>query len=135
MSVTENKGSATKDKSTPKPTAEPKAAESRSPEEIRKDIEGTREELGETVAAVAEKTDVKKQAQAKKEELKEQASAKAEEAKDKAKEIRDKAKDAAPDSAQQGVEQVQRVAADNPLPMAVAGGFLAGLIVGRLLSR
>jgi DNA-binding XRE family transcriptional regulator len=35
------------------------------PEEIRQEIEETREELGDTVAAVAEKTDVKKQAKAK----------------------------------------------------------------------
>jgi hypothetical protein len=38
--------------------------EQRSPEEIRDDIEQTREELGDTAAAVAEKADVKKQAKA-----------------------------------------------------------------------
>lgn len=44
------------------------AEESRDPEQIRENIEQTREELGETVAAVAEKTDVKRQAQAKAEQ-------------------------------------------------------------------
>jgi uncharacterized lipoprotein YmbA len=39
------------------------AGESREPEEIREDIEQTREGLGDTVAAMAEKTDVKQQAQ------------------------------------------------------------------------
>lgn len=49
------------------------AGEPRDPGEIRDDIEQTREELGDTVAAVAEKTDVKRQARAKAEELKGQA--------------------------------------------------------------
>jgi ElaB/YqjD/DUF883 family membrane-anchored ribosome-binding protein len=113
----------------------PIAGESRNPAEIREEIEETREQLGETVAAVAEKTDIKKQAQAKKDELKEKASAKAQDAKEKAREVGHKAKQAAPGSAQEGVEQVQRVASENPVPMALAGAFLAGIVVGRLLSR
>jgi Protein of unknown function (DUF3618) len=36
--------------------------EQRSPEEIRRDIDQTREDLGDTVAAVAQKADVKAQA-------------------------------------------------------------------------
>ena len=50
-------------------------AEKESPAEIRAEIEQTRAELGETVAAVAEKTDVKAHAQAKVSDVKEQASA------------------------------------------------------------
>jgi ElaB/YqjD/DUF883 family membrane-anchored ribosome-binding protein len=38
--------------------------EERSPEQIRADIDRTREQLGDTVEALAEKTDVKAQAQA-----------------------------------------------------------------------
>lgn len=38
--------------------------DARTPEEIRSDIDQTREELGETVAAVAGKADLKKQAKA-----------------------------------------------------------------------
>jgi hypothetical protein len=38
--------------------------EERSPEQIRADIDRTREELGDTVEALAEKTDVKARAQA-----------------------------------------------------------------------
>ncbi|HEX4668485.1 MAG TPA: DUF3618 domain-containing protein [Solirubrobacterales bacterium] len=105
------------------------------PGEIRQDIEETRAELGETVAAVAEKTDVKKQAQAKADELKQQAAAKAEEAKTKAREVGEKAKEAAPDNAGEGVQQAQRLAQENPVPMALAGAFVAGLLVGRMLSR
>jgi Protein of unknown function (DUF3618) len=62
-----------------------------SSDQIRSDIDQTREELGETVAAVADKADVKKQAKAKVHEL------------------GDKAKQ--------------------------AGAFLAGLVLGRILSR
>ena len=44
------------------PAEEATQAETRSPEQIEAEIERTREELGETVAALAEKTDVKDQA-------------------------------------------------------------------------
>ena len=44
--------------------------ETRSPEEIRADIEQTRAEVGDTVEALAAKTDVKAQAKAKVEEIK-----------------------------------------------------------------
>ena len=98
------------------------------PEEIRDDIEQTRDELGETVATLAEKTDVKQQAQAKAEELKGQASAKA-------RELGDKAREMAPDSAGEGMQQAQRIAQENPMPMALAGTFLAGFVLGRLFSR
>jgi ElaB/YqjD/DUF883 family membrane-anchored ribosome-binding protein len=104
------------------------AKESREPEEIREDIEQTREELGETVAAMAEKTDLKQQAQAKAEELKGQAGARA-------KELSDKAKEVAPDSATEGVQQAQRLAKENPMPLAFVGVFMAGVVLGRLLSR
>jgi ElaB/YqjD/DUF883 family membrane-anchored ribosome-binding protein len=107
----------------------------RDPAEIREEIEDTRAELGETVAEVAEKTDVKKQAQAKTDEIKEQAGAKAQEAKAKAQELGEKAREAAPDSAGEGVEQAQKLARENPVPVALAGAFLAGLVLGRLTSR
>jgi F0F1-type ATP synthase assembly protein I len=111
-----------------KSSTAPDAKESREPEEIREDIEQTREELGETVAAMAEKTDVKQQAKAKAEELKGQAGAKA-------KELSDKAKGVAPDSTTEGVQQAQRLAKENPVPLAFVCVFVAGVVFGRLLSR
>lgn len=102
--------------------------DSRDPEEIREDIEQTREELGDTVAAMAEKTDVKQQTRAKAEELKGQAGAKA-------RELSDKAKEVAPASAGDGVRQAQQLAQENPMPLALAGAFLAGVVLGSLLSR
>jgi hypothetical protein len=104
------------------------AKESRDPEQIREDIAQTREELGETVAAVAGKTDVKQQAKAKAGELKGQAG-------EKAKELSDKAKEVAPDSAAEGAQQAQRLAKENPMPVVFVGVFLAGVLFGRLLSR
>jgi ElaB/YqjD/DUF883 family membrane-anchored ribosome-binding protein len=105
--------------------------ETREPEEIRADIKQTREELGETAAAVAEKTDVKRQATAK-------ASAKAEEVRGKVREVTDqaavKAREAAPESAAPAIENAQRFA--NERPLVVVGAALATVVVlGRLLSR
>jgi ElaB/YqjD/DUF883 family membrane-anchored ribosome-binding protein len=101
--------------------------ETREPAEIREDIDQTREELGDTVAAMAEKTDVKQQARAKAEELKAQASARA-------KELSDRAKEAAPDSPGEGMERAQRLAQEKPA-VAIGAAFLAGMVFGRLLSR
>ena len=51
------------------------SAEEKSPDQIRAEIDATRGELGDTVEALAEKTDVKAQAKAKVEDVKEQAQA------------------------------------------------------------
>ena len=87
--------------------------EGKTPAEIRKEIEGTREELGETVAAVAEKTDVKAQAQAKVEEVKAQAKA------------------AMPESS----AEAQALAKEHPKPLAIAGGVFVLFVLWRLLRR
>jgi hypothetical protein len=88
-------------------------SEEKSPDQIRGEIEGTREELGDTVAAVAAKTDVKAQAQAKVDEV----------------------KAAAPHSPAEGIQQAQSLAKQNPRPFAIAGGLIAVLILWRLLRR
>ena len=58
----------------------PAQPEGRSVEQIERDIEATRADLGDTVEALAEKTDVKAQAKAKATEAKANAQAKAQEA-------------------------------------------------------
>jgi ElaB/YqjD/DUF883 family membrane-anchored ribosome-binding protein len=98
--------------------------EQRSPEEIRADIEAAREQLGDTAAAVAQKTDVKQQAKAKVSGVKEKTSAKREEVAEKA-----------PDSAGAAVEQAQRFARENPAALAIGGAFVAGFALGKLRSR
>ncbi len=102
-------------------------AEQRSPEEISEEIAETREELGDTVEALAGKADVKGQAKAKVDEAKGEAKAKVDEAKIKVDSAKGEAK-AKVDSAAQSVQ-------DNPVPVAVAAAFAAGVIVGWLLGR
>lgn len=104
------------------------AEETRSPEQIEAEIEATRSELGDTVAAVAEKADVKAQAKAKVEEIKGQA-------KEKVGEIKDKAGEAAPDSAGAGAQQAQSLAREHPLPIGLAAAFIAGVVIGRVSRR
>ena len=100
----------------------------REPEEIRSDIEETREQLGETVEALAEKADVKGQAKAKVDETKERFTRKAGDAKD-------KVTGASPDQAKGAASSAATTAKERPLPFAVAGAFVVGLGVGVLLAR
>ena len=102
------------------------AQEQRTPEEIQADIEEAREELGDTVEALAAKTDVKARAKAKFEETKETISEKVSSA-------GDSARQAAPDSASSGAQQAAAVVRENPEQAALAGAFLAGVFAGWLV--
>jgi ElaB/YqjD/DUF883 family membrane-anchored ribosome-binding protein len=102
--------------------------EAKTPTEIRGEIDQTREELGDTVEALAEKTDVKAQAKAKVDDVKSQAKAKVEE-------VKAKAAEAAPESPQEGVQQAQALVKQNPKPVAIAAGVIALLLLWRLLRR
>lgn len=113
-------------------------SETGEPAEIRADIERTREELGDTAAAVAEKADVKAQVAANADDVKQQVAGKTQEAKDKAKEVTDqaatKAKEVAPESAAPTIEKAQRFASEKPL-VVIGLALVAVAVVGRLLSR
>jgi ElaB/YqjD/DUF883 family membrane-anchored ribosome-binding protein len=100
----------------------------RDPQEIRRDIHATRRELGDTVEALAEKTDVKAQTQRKIAEVRQTIDAKRDE-------LMGKTRSATPDSASSAAGSVQQKARENPIPVAIAGAFAAGLIVGRLTNR
>jgi len=89
----------------------------KTPAEIRAEIDRTREELGDTVESLAEKTDVKAQAKAKVEDVKA------------------KAKEAAPESPQEGVQQAQALVKQNPKPAAIVGGLLVLFVLWRLLRK
>ncbi len=104
--------------------AEHSGSQDKSPEELRQDIEETRQQLGDTVEALAEKTDVKAQAKRRIDSLKGTARQKQEQAKA-------KAKAAAPESAGAGAQQVVGAAKQNPVPVATAGAFVAGFLLGR----
>jgi hypothetical protein len=87
--------------------------DTRSPEEIRRDIEQTREEVGDTVEALAAKTDVKAQAHARVEEIKAN--------------VRDRT----PSSAQEGVAK----AGEHKLVLLGAGALLVAFWLGRRSGR
>jgi ElaB/YqjD/DUF883 family membrane-anchored ribosome-binding protein len=108
--------------------ARPAPDASRSPEEIRAEIDQTREQLGETVEALAEKTDVKAQAQDRIAAVKESVAEKKDE-------FVHRARVATPESASAGAQQVTAAVQEKPLPFATAGAFAAGALVGWLLGR
>jgi hypothetical protein len=95
-----------------------------SPEQIQAEIDATRKQLGETVAAVGKKADVKGQARGKAAEVKQTVQAKKEE-------LLTKAKSSSPDSASSGAQQLKAKAQENPLPFAVGGALLVGFVFGR----
>ena len=98
-------------------------ARERTPEEIEADIERTREELGDTVEALAAKTDVKGRAKAKAAETKEAVT-------EKLHSVGDSAREATPDSAQAGAQQAAQAVKENPEYAALAGAFVAGVVAG-----
>ena len=111
----------------------------REPEEIEEEIEQTREELGDTVAAVTEKADVKKQAKRKASGAKKKATETKDAAKQKASETRHEAaaklNEMTPESTDAGMQQARQLARDNPVPvivgMAAFGSFILGWVMGR----
>jgi gas vesicle protein len=97
------------------------------PDLIRKDIEDTRERMGDTVDALGYKTDVKSRA-------KESVTGKVDTVKEKLVGAKDDAISAAPSTGdvQQGARKAVGVAQENPLGLAVgaiAVGFLAGMLI------
>ncbi len=104
------------------------AQETRTPEEIRSDIEETREEVGDTVEALAAKADVKAQARERIDEIKGNVRAKADQAKA-------KAKSTTPESAQQGGQQVVAKVRENPAPVVLGAAVLVAFLIGRRTAR
>jgi hypothetical protein len=84
-------------------STEQNAATSRSPEEIRAEIEQTRAELGDTVAAFAEKTD----------------------------DVSHAAQQATPESAADAGRQATTLARQNRTAVIAAGAFGLGMLIGR----
>lgn len=113
--------------------------EPQSPEQIRADIERTQQELGDTVEALAHKTDVKAQASARIDAAKESIQetvhgtrASVSETKD---EFVSKVKQATPETASAGAQQMSAAVQDKPQPFATAGAFVAGVLLGWLVGR
>lgn len=109
--------------------------EERTPEQVREEIEQTRSELGDTVAALAAKTDVKAQAKKAAEEAKQTVSGKVTDTKEsvtgKKDEFISSAQEATPESAQEAGRHVLTFAKENSLPLAVLAALLLGVLIGR----
>jgi hypothetical protein len=109
-------------------TAGTAVTDSSDPEEIRQEIEATREEMGETVAALAAKADVKTQAKKRVEDTKATIGSKKDE-------LLGRARKASPDSASKAASQVSVKARQNPVPVAAAGAFAFGFLAAWIMRR
>jgi hypothetical protein len=100
--------------------------------QLRTEIEDVRTDLGDTVEALAAKTDVKTRAREKADEIKRTAS--------------EKISGAVPGSgagdgggaastAGSGLERVRTLARENPVPTAALGALVGGFLIGRLTRR
>jgi ElaB/YqjD/DUF883 family membrane-anchored ribosome-binding protein len=99
-----------------------------SPQALREEIERTRRDLGDTVAALAEKTDVKARAKEKVTEVRETVTLKSSE-------LIGRAREASPDGAGSAADQIRGKARQNPVPAAAIAAFMGGLILGRITGR
>jgi ElaB/YqjD/DUF883 family membrane-anchored ribosome-binding protein len=102
--------------------------EAKDPEQLREEIEETRRELGDTVEALAAKADVKTR-------MKDKVAATKESAAQKKDDLLGKARETSPDSVTAGASQATQKAKENPLPVAAAGAFVGGFLLGRLTKR
>lgn len=103
-------------------------AMSSDPEQLEREIEQTREQLGDTVEALAEKADVKRQAKRKLDETKATVTEKADD-------LLGKAKEVTPDDASAAAVAATDKARSNPVPVAAIGAFAVGFLVGRISKR
>jgi Protein of unknown function (DUF3618) len=98
--------------------------------QLRAEIEDVREDLGETAAALAAKTDVKARVHDRTEEIKRNATAKKDELLGKA----PGGGSASGGGASAALESLRTTAREHPIPTAVLAGLLAGFVLGRLTS-
>jgi ElaB/YqjD/DUF883 family membrane-anchored ribosome-binding protein len=97
------------------------------PESLRREIEETREDLGDTVEALSQKADVKAQVSAKVDERKAAL-------KQKVGGVRERASGATPDDAKRAAAQIAHKTEERPFP-AVGVALGIGLLLGWLFGR
>ncbi len=111
------------------------AERDRTPEDVRQDIERTRAALGDTVAELAAKTDVKGQAHRAVDNAKASVASKASDIRESAgakkDEVTASAREAMPPSADAARRQVVSQAQDHRLALIALAAFGAGLLIGR----
>ena len=101
------------------------------PAELRAEIERTRQDLGDTVAALAEKTDVKARAKEKVAEVKTNVN-------EKKAQLMSRGSGSEGGSSSGGsaaVTQVKTKAQQNPVPTAALAAFVGGWLFGRITKR
>jgi Protein of unknown function (DUF3618) len=99
-----------------------------SPAQLRADIERTRQDLGDTVAALAEKTDVKARAKERVAEVRHTVN-------EKRTKLMGRARESSPDGASSTAVQVRAKAQANPVPTAALAAFVGGVLFGRITKR
>jgi ElaB/YqjD/DUF883 family membrane-anchored ribosome-binding protein len=98
------------------------------PQQLRADIERTREDLGDTVAALAEKTDVKARARDKVAGVRQNVN-------QRRTELVDRARESSPDGASSAADQVRAKAQEKPIHTAAIAAFVCGFLLGRSTAR
>jgi ElaB/YqjD/DUF883 family membrane-anchored ribosome-binding protein len=104
------------------------AADQRTPEQLRAEIEVTRQQLGDTVEALAARTDFKTRTKERFAALRSDASARTNE-------LVARTREATPESAEAKGQQLTATVKANPIPFAAAGALAAGLLIGVLIGR
>lgn len=112
----------------------PDPSREKDPERIREGIEQTREELGETVDALAAKTDIKAQAKQRADESKQALRKQQQRAQEKASAVRERMSNATPEDAKEIAGQAAAAAERRPLP-AIGGALIVGVFLGWALRR
>ena len=104
----------------------------KSAEQLRAEIEDVREDLGDTAAALAAKTDVKARARDKAQQLKQSAATKKDDLLGKA----GRSTNGAPESSGPGpLTQARMKARENPVLVAAVSALVGGFALGRLTRR
>ena len=107
------------------------SVEARDPDKIRQEIEATRQELGDTIEALAEKTDVRAQAKHKIEESNAYISRRKDDLFGKKDGLLAKARETSPESLVSAVQHAAHKARESPLELAAISAFALGFVVGR----
>jgi ElaB/YqjD/DUF883 family membrane-anchored ribosome-binding protein len=111
----------------------------RTPEQVRDEIEETRGELGDTVAALAEKTDVKAQAKQTVDAAKENVTGRVSEIRqnvtDKKDDFVSSAQEATPESASDAAQRVKAFIERNAVAVAAVSAFALGWLIRSRTGR
>ncbi len=111
----------------------------RTPQQVREEIEQTRVELGDTVEALAQKTDVKAQAKQTVDTAKENVTGRVSEIKqnvtDKKDDFVSSAQEATPESASDAGQRAKAFIGENAVAVAAVSGFVLGWLIGSRTSR